>query len=567
MDQFSGAPSPDGRYISYVDAKNGDLAVFELETKKDRLLTHNASLLKFGTFRPTWSPDSSRIAYAWWNIKDVTDWMKPDVSCDLRIVELDSAEPRIFYRNPDFLGILPFDWSPDGKHILAGMIRKNLTGQVALLSVADGSEHVIKEFDKPIKLTPRNMLFSPDGSYIVYDFPQGRDTTKRDIFLLSNDGSQELVLIENPADDIVIGWAADGKRVLFTSDRTGTNDIWMIHILDGKPKGDPEIIKKDIGPIVPLGLSYKGAFYYALQTSLWDTYIAKLDIEKGKLFAPQKMPIQRFVGSNGCPEWSPDGKYLAFKTWRRPDNDVGSRGLHIRSLESGEEHEFIPEFKIYYEIRWSPDSRSILTIGLNKDDHREIYKIDIQTGDVTPIIKIDPDRFAQWATWFPDGKKILYTSFTRSRDYCPILMCDLVTKHRKEIYHKPATSPYDLALSPDGQFVAFVTFYSKTLSRILNVMPISGGEPRELLKTKRGEQISTLAWAPNGQWLIFGKRQGNQEECELWRIPVEGGEPQKLGLTMERLNYLTIHPDGQRIAFHASQSSNEIWVMENFLPN
>ncbi len=52
-------------------------------------------------------------------------------------------------------------------------------------------------------------------------------------------------------------------------------------------------------------------------------------------------------------------------------------------------------------------------------------------------------------------------------------------------------------------------------------------------------------------------------------ISAEGGEPQYLGLEMEGLLLygLSIHPDGQRIAFTAGRNlGHQTWVMENVLP-
>jgi hypothetical protein len=44
------------------------------------------------------------------------------------------------------------------------------------------------------------------------------------------------------------------------------------------------------------------------------------------------------------------------------------------------------------------------------------------------------------------------------------------------------------------------------------------------------------------------------------------GEAQKL-LEMERLRSISVHPDGRRIAFTGGREhTEEIWVMENFLP-
>src|SRR5262249_24291367 len=63
-----GAPSPDGRFLSYVDAATGDLAIRDLGSGAGRRLTHNKENTRgqFAYFSVI-SPDNKRVAYAWFN--------------------------------------------------------------------------------------------------------------------------------------------------------------------------------------------------------------------------------------------------------------------------------------------------------------------------------------------------------------------------------------------------------------------------------------------------------------------------------------------------------------------
>jgi Tol biopolymer transport system component len=56
---------------------------------------------------------------------------------------------------------------------------------------------------------------------------------------------------------------------------------------------------------------------------------------------------------------------------------------------------------------------------------------------------------------------------------------------------------------------------------------------------------------------------------DLYRVSVDGGEAQKLDLAMGRIRHLSVHPDGQRMAFSslgANPEQSQVWTMENFLP-
>src|SRR5205085_11337455 len=100
---------------------------------------------------------------------------------------------------------------------------------------------------------------------LAYDYQPQADAPERDIILLATDGSREIPLIQHAADDFVLGWAPDGKQLLFASDRPGSLGVWLVQIADGTAQGAPELVKREMGTMVPLGLTPSGAVYYGTQ--------------------------------------------------------------------------------------------------------------------------------------------------------------------------------------------------------------------------------------------------------------------------------------------------------------
>lgn len=554
-----GEPSPNGKYLSFTEYKtSGDLAIREIVTGTKRRLTSEAdwSDLEFA-HSSRWSPDGKKLAYAW-SIGNGNE---------LRITGLDGSEPRILYKNKE-LNCNPQDWTPDGKNILATFVRNDKNCQIGLISVADGSIRILKTLDQPH--FPLASV-SPGGHTIVYDFPSKEGSSERDIFLISIDGKREIPLVNHSADDRFLGWTPDGKNILFVSDRTGTHDMWRIRVTDGNPQGDPELIKKDIGQIWPMGFTQQGSFYYSSKTNMMDVFTAKLDLEKGAILSPPKEITQRFIGSNLTPDWSSDGQYLAYISLRNTEQSGPNTCiLCIRSEQTGEVRELYPQIKASWNLRWSPDGRSIFIAAEPKKGRQGLFRIDLQNGDITPVAQSEPGSIIKDFAFSFNGNSVFYVYYQWKKKIVSILRHDLATGKEKEVYRKD--TPPDIGgvlVSPDGQYLSFGTFESEN-NHVIKIIPIAGGEPRDLFRMKSNYpgQSGQYAWTPNGKEIFFVKQVSsmNKKAWELWQVPVQGGEFQKIGLSKKRILLPRFHPDGKRITFMTFKSIEEIWVMENFLP-
>ncbi|MFB3112692.1 MAG: protein kinase, partial [Gemmatimonadales bacterium] len=544
-----GGVSPDGRYLSFVQWNTGNLALRNLTTGENRDLTNKGSWVDSNEFAEASrvSPDGKQIAYAWFN----------ENFYDLRLIGLDGSEPRVLFADDEVAYLEPEAWSPDGKHILVLLSKKDKTNQIVLISSENGSVRVLKTFDWRY---PLNMSISPDGRYVAYDFPQEENSSRRDIFLIAIDGSGEIPLIKHAGDDLLPVWAPDGNRIVFGSDRTGAMALWALQVVDGKPQGSPELIKKDMGRFYPIGFTPNSSFYYSLQSGMPDVYTATLDLGTGKFLAPATPVAQRFVGTNFTPDFSPDGKNLLYLSQRgRSASGAGSRVLVIHSLESGEERVLSPKLpfhRVHTVPRWSPDGRSILVTSRDLKGGQGCYRIDSQTGEFTSIVQRTPSIGGKLilAVWSADGKAII---FQRGAS---IVVRDIDSGQEKVLYSSNHIHAW--ALSQDGRQLA-LTVPSKDQannttpanSNVLLVMPATGGQAKELFRVPAKEEITAVVWTADGRQLLFCKVSGprNMEE-ELWRIPADGGKPQPLALdlTAKQLALLRFHPDdGTRVAFTA----------------
>ena len=554
---FVGAPSPDGRYITTVDWKTGDLAIKEIPTGKLRRLTHRDISKNFYEYAlvSIWSPDGKKVAYS---------WMNEEKFFELRIIGLDGAELRILYRNKETAYVLPFDWSPDGKSILAGLGEQQGVTKIAAISVLDGSVKVLKEG------LIKSSLYSEDGNFIIYDFVSMAQKESRgsDIALLSVQGGEEIPLVKHPAHDFSLGWDPHGERLLFVSDRTGNMDIWALDIKDGMSQGKPCLIKKNMGRISPLGFTDDGVLYYTIYTGMEDVYTATLDLEKNSLLTPPKRAEKLFIGANLSPDFSPDGKYLAYISRRTyGPGRFEPLAICILSLESGDKRELFPPLEHMRFIRWSADGKNFFSYGFDRKGRTGLYSIDALTGETDFILKCKPqEEFIAELDVFPDAKRIVYSKSMKRKagkgNVMNIVVRDIQSGKEKEIYRKEnASQPKHVALSPDGKWVAFE---DKIPPWTLNVIKATGGELRELLRMNSGESLNSFDWKPDSREIFFTKLKKGIIN-QLWRVSLEGGEPQRIELSMKGMREFCFHPDGKRIAFSAAYRETEVWIMENLL--
>jgi len=355
------------------------------------------------------------------------------------------------------------------------------------------------------------------------------------------------------------------------SNRSGTRDLYLLGIENGRPRGDPQLLRRDLGATADLYLTRDGRLFRIENTGTRNSFVVPVEEQTGKLTGTPS-PVDANYPEASWPEWSPDGKLLYYLILKGPPNDR-SRVLGIRSEETGQTREITPkpELSHWYRPILSPDGRRFAITGTGQNSNFGVFAIDSESGDVSQLAKIpengavDPSQ-----NWSADGKAIFYNvrSLEKSGGFV-IRRKDLATGEETDV-HRGIQTQRALKISPDGTRFVYIRADRPTKSYVLGILDIQSGKELELWRVPEADSPSisapaSAAWTPDGRHVLVASRYLKQG-AELWRFPAAGGPGEKLHSFPESTWGFVVHPSGKRMAFTQSGTNWEVWVLENFLP-
>jgi len=561
---FSGTPSPDGRYFSFVEWATGDVAVYDLNSEKYQFLTnHNsirppflnrpssASKMRGESHSTVFSPDGSEVAYSFYNYLE-NRW-------EVRVVPLqtdDRVQPKVIYQSDTIGFIYVNSWSPDGKLILVTIGHRDGSYELSFLRVSTGQLTVLKRFD----WGHVHARLSPDGKTVAYQFAPEKANKANNIYVVTSDGRREATLVDHPADDRLIGWTPKGDEILFDSDRGGSRGLWTKPFELGS-NAPARLVKAEIGNMRAVGITPDGSILYQNQKGFRDIFMVDLDPETGKVLNSPNRISSVSEGRNRGVACSPDGRYLAYV---RLEGRSFQGTLVIYSLSDGKETEVdtSPVGVAFPRLRWSPDSNSVLCAGFYPSRGSGLYSVDIQSGVISLVREREIEETILYPVgWSSNPREVYFVSLRKSGVL--VMLHNLDTGQDKVVLKLPDNWKGH-SLSPDAQRLAVWDWVGNDW--VLKVIALPDGEPRAVAKLNGSSGgFAGSTWSPDGRYIYFKSTKGEEKFEEIWRVSVQGGEPTRTGISFQRFDGFSVHPNGRQLAFSGSELEDELWVMENFL--
>jgi Tol biopolymer transport system component len=372
------------------------------------------------------------------------------------------------------------------------------------------------------------------------------------------------------SDDKQPLWSPDGSRILFISDRSGSEALWAMEVRDGKPRGRAESLAADVGHAV-LGLTAAGGLVHVKGGLTRNVYIADVGVDL-KSTGTYEILSERIVNVNSTPAWSPDGESVAYYSTRGNQDLIGSTVVVIRSMKSGEEREIPLAIRVptihQTGLRWFSDGKSLLVIGRDvATPGRTVYKVDIASGKLEALKQINgqgiPGNQPQIT---PDGRTLIYAEGGQR-----LVRFDIDSGQETQLAEGWFGS---LSLSPDGTQLVVVgnTVNADFRFNQVVVIPLVGTAERRVLfessKWNDGSRFNSIGWSHDQRYVLFVRDDGNKGGNILWRVPTAGGPVEPTGIVVKgRIKAPGVHPKGGKLTFSAvNETPQEVWILENFLP-
>jgi Tol biopolymer transport system component len=269
------------------------------------------------------------------------------------------------------------------------------------------------------------------------------------------------------------------------------------------------------------------------------TQLRDREAPRGPEYVPR--PVTATNAWDAGPNWSPDGKFIAFERMQSAHSDI-----YVTPIDGGEEFLRAGGPGDQYAPRWTPDGRYLAYVSKHEPGS-SVYLVPIDGGKSTELIATNlhtldfstvPMGDRPWST---DGETLLVSILTDTTQFAVHRVARATGEAEKITFPPPAAGDSLATYSFDGRRILFRREIGGRVDLML--MPAEGGDPQTLLRDEG--RLEALAWRPDNRHVVF--QSGREGNADLFELDLDTGEVQRLTFGTTEHHGISVSLDGRMV--------------------
>ena len=271
-------------------------------------------------------------------------------------------------------------------------------------------------------------------------------------------------------------------------------------------------------------------------------------------FTLQPKPLTAYSGAERSPSLSPDGTQVAFE-WNGPNKD--NFDIYVQVIGAAEPHRVTDDPAPDYIPEWSPDGRHIAFLRDVGDD-LALFVVSPHGDGERRLLDVHHRFEREQLGWTPDSREIVYRGPSPEGYVIHAVAVDTGKRRQLTSPGLDADSGRYLGdahptFSPDGRRLAFVRRREVRVDEIW-IKPATGGAETPL--TARSTNISKMYWTADSRELLYSSL------GRVFRTSVDNGAPERIRGFGGEVRRISVARSAPRIAWSQAETDQDIWKLE-----